>query len=231
MSAHEQFWSNAKAILAEFDLLKHPFYQAWTCGALTGEDLRFYAGEYYHHVAAFPTYLTAMHSRLPDGALRRQVLANAADEELRGESHSSLWLQFAEAFGADRKSVAASAPAAEIAAVTGSFMTMAREAEPVTALAAFWAYESQVPRVAKEKAAGLRDRYQMGDKACEYFDLHTTVDEFHSQVWASEIEKCLAAGANVDDALVGVRTAATQLWKALDFIESTRQQKMSGVVQ
>jgi pyrroloquinoline-quinone synthase len=227
MSEQNNFWREAKAVLAEFDLLKHPFYQAWTCGELSKEDLRLYAGEYYQQVAAFPAYLTALHSRLPDGRLRRQILANAADEELRGTAHSALWLQFAEAVGADADEVRASAPSAEMAEIVAQFRNLAAEAAPVKALAAFWAYESQVPRIAKEKAAGLRGRYGLGNDACAYFDLHTTVDEYHSQVWEDEINACLAQGASAEEALEGVRVAASELWKALNYVESAR----AGVAQ
>ena len=48
--------------IARYDLLCHPYYKAWTAGELTREDLREYAGDYYHHVAAFPAYLSALHS-------------------------------------------------------------------------------------------------------------------------------------------------------------------------
>ncbi len=227
MAEQNSFWREARAVLAEFDLLQHPFYQAWTRGELSKDDLRLYAGEYYHQVAAFPAYLTAMHSRLPDGRLRRQILANAAEEELRGTPHSELWLQFAEAVGADRGEVRASAPSAEMAEIVGAFRTLATEASPVKALAAFWAYESQVPRIAKEKAAGLRDRYGLGEDACAYFDLHTTVDEYHSKVWEDEIDACLEQGASAAQALEGVRIAASELWNALDYVESAR----AGVAQ
>jgi pyrroloquinoline-quinone synthase len=222
MSEQNHFWEQARGVLAELDLLKHPFYQAWTCGELNKEDLRFYAGEYYHQVAAFPTYLSTLHSRLPDGRLRRQVLANAADEELRGTAHSELWLQFAAAVGADPEEVRASVPSGAMAKVVGRFRQLASEAAPVTALAAFWAYESQVPRIAREKAAGLRDRYGLGDPACAYFDLHATVDEYHSKVWEDEINACLAQGASADQALEGVRIGARELWQALDYIETMR---------
>ncbi|MGE0404732.1 MAG: iron-containing redox enzyme family protein [Candidatus Korobacteraceae bacterium] len=232
MSEQSTFWQEASGVLSQFDLLKHPFYQAWTCGELSNEDLRLYASQYYHQVAAFPTYLTALHSRLPDGRLRRQVLANAADEELRGTDHSSLWLQFAEAAGANADDVRASAPAPDIAEVVGQFRELASDAAPVKALAAFWAYESQVPRIAKEKAAGLRNRYGMGDSACAYFDLHAVVDEHHSKVWADEIDTLLAEGASSSDALEGIQTAASELWKALDYVEAARlQQRQQAAIQ
>src|SRR3954452_24423838 len=97
LSGNAGFWSRFEERVAPFDLLQHPFYQAWSKGELTREDLRHYAAEYWHHVAAFPAYLSALHSQLPDGELRRMVLANLADEEgLRdGTPHTDLWMQFA----------------------------------------------------------------------------------------------------------------------------------------
>ena len=70
--------------IARYDLLCHPYYKAWTAGELTRDDLREYAGDYYHHVAAFPTYLSALHSRLDDGEARRAVLRNLCEEEIDG---------------------------------------------------------------------------------------------------------------------------------------------------
>src|SRR5262249_34511671 len=73
------FWEKFEARVAPYNLLQHAFYRAWSKGELTREELREYAGEYWHHVSAFPTYLSALHSRLPDGELRREVLRNLAE--------------------------------------------------------------------------------------------------------------------------------------------------------
>jgi thiaminase len=62
-------------------ILLHPFYQRWTAGQLSREALADYAKQYYHHVAAFPAYLSAVHSNTEDGATRREILANLVDEE------------------------------------------------------------------------------------------------------------------------------------------------------
>src|SRR4051794_41546030 len=66
----EAFFSELESRINKYDLLCHPFYKAWSEGKLTSADLREYAAEYYHHVAAFPSYLSAFHSRLKDGAMR-----------------------------------------------------------------------------------------------------------------------------------------------------------------
>jgi pyrroloquinoline-quinone synthase len=91
--------------IARYDLLCHPYYKAWTAGELTREDLREYASDYFHHVAAFPAYLSALHSRLEDGEQRRAVLRNLCGEEIEGRPHSELWLDFAEGMGAGRDEV------------------------------------------------------------------------------------------------------------------------------
>ena len=48
---------------------------------------------------------------------------------------------------------------AEIKDLMSFFHGVASEGTPEEALAAFYAYESQVPRVAAEKARGLREMY------------------------------------------------------------------------
>src|SRR4051812_37781967 len=98
-----EFFERLEARIAKYDLLCHPFYQAWSAGRLTRNDLREYAQNYYHHVEAFPSYLAAFGLRLEEGELRRAVLANLSDEkgieDRKGTAsvpHSELWLDFAE---------------------------------------------------------------------------------------------------------------------------------------
>lgn len=209
--------------IARYDLLCHPFYQAWSEGKLTGEDLRQYAADYYHHVAAFPTYLSAFHSRLEDGELRRNVLRNLADEEIEGRAHADMWLDFAEGMGADRESVTTRRPIAEIDQLIGHFRHVAQTAARAEVLATFYAYESQVPRVAKEKAKGLRERYRADSKTCSYFTLHQFADVQHSAVWRDELERELKANPEqTEAALQAAERAAQKLWQALDGVERRR---------
>jgi len=82
--------------IADKHLLKHPFYLAWTRGELSRKALADYAQQYYHHVAAFPTYLSAVHAKCDDQATRKQLLSNLIDEEAGSPNHPELWLKFAE---------------------------------------------------------------------------------------------------------------------------------------
>src|SRR5438105_9359494 len=85
--------------IAQKHLLKHPFYLAWTRGELSRAALADYARQYYHHVAAFPTYLSAVHAKCEDQPIRRQLLENLMDEEASSPNHPALWLQFADCLG------------------------------------------------------------------------------------------------------------------------------------
>jgi pyrroloquinoline-quinone synthase len=215
--------------IARYDLLRHPFYQAWSAGRLTCGDLRAYAAEYFHQVDSFPACLRAFAGRLDDGHTRRAVLANLADEEGRdsqsggGTPHPELWLDFAEGMGADRESVRRSSCCPEVKKLTDHFRAVADNGSPAAALATFYAFESQVPRVAQEKARGLREWYGAGEKTCRYFTLHATADVYHANVWRELLGRCVEADpASAGAALDAAETAAKALWTALDGIEAER---------
>jgi pyrroloquinoline-quinone synthase len=220
-----QFLEQLDARIAKYDLLCHPFYKAWSAGELTRDDLREYACQYFRHVEAFPSYLAEFALRLDEGDLRRAVLANMCDENGTGVDsvpHAGLWLDFAEGMGADRE-MRGRKSLAEIDSVVSHFHNVASEGSPEEALAAFYAYESQVPRVAKEKARGLREMYCADDKACGYFTLHATADIYHSNVWRTQLEKRVAANPKTAEAaLDAAEKTARTLWLALDGIEAAR---------
>jgi pyrroloquinoline-quinone synthase len=224
-----EFFKQLDARIGKYDLLCHPFYKAWSAGQLTRNDLREYARDYYHHVEAFPSYLAALGMRLDEGELRRAVLANMCDEKgVDGKPgrdsvpHSDLWLDFAEGMGSTRN-LEWHTPLPEIRQLIRYFHQVASEATPEAALAAFYTYESQVPRIAKEKERGLREMYAADDKTCGYFSLHATADVYHSNVWRSQLEKRIkAAPETADAALDAAENAARMLWKALDGIDARR---------
>ncbi len=224
-----EFFQQLDTRIEKYDLLCHPFYKAWSAGELTRNDLREYAQDYYHHVEAFPSYLAALGMRLEEGELRRAVLANMCDEKgvdgrpgKESVPHSELWLDFAEGMGSSRN-LDWHSPVKEIRQLIRHFHQVASEGSPEDALAAFYTYESQVPRIAKEKERGLRKLYGADDKTCGYFALHTTADVYHSNVWRNQLGKRIAAHPEAADAaLDAAENAARMLWTALDGIEARR---------
>jgi pyrroloquinoline-quinone synthase len=225
----KEFFQKLDTCLANYNLLGHPFYEAWNEGELTSEDLREYAQDYYDHVRAFPTYLAELGIRLDEGELRRAVLANMADEkgwedgEQEGSiPHSELWLDFAEGMGA-RRDLLGHRAAPGIAELMRLFHSLASEGTPAEALAAFYAYESQVPRLSKVKARGLRELYGADDRTCAYFTLHITADVRHTQVWREQLEKLIDSNPTVaEQALAAGEKAAAALWRVLDGMQERR---------
>lgn len=225
----QEFVEQLDARIANYDLLCHPFYQAWNQGELTRDDLREYALDYFYHVKAFPTYLSQLGIRLDEGELRRAVLANMMDETGHEEdtgkhavSHSELWLDFVEGMDG-RRDLHGRQPSAEMVELMKLFHFLASEATPAEALAAFYAYESQVPRLAKTKASGLREMYGADEKTCAYFTLHATADVYHASLWRQQLEKLAEANPEIPSkALAAAEDAAKALWRTLDGMEQRR---------
>lgn len=224
----ETFWQELERRIAGYDLLCHPFYQAWAAGKLTSDDLRAYAVQYYPHVAAFPEYLGSLAERLPQGPTRSAILMNRADElgegSPDGRSHAELWLDFAEGMGAERASAKKTAAIPEVVDLTSHFRRVSENGESAEALAAFYAYESQVPRVVREKARGLKEMYGADEQTCGYFTLHTTADVHHAGVWRELVERQVATASpeSVERTLQSAEDTALSLWQALDGIDRER---------
>ncbi|HEY0368895.1 MAG TPA: CADD family putative folate metabolism protein [Chthoniobacterales bacterium] len=193
--------------IAAKHLLTHPFYLAWTRGELSKEALRDYAQQYYHHVAAFPTYLSAVHANCDDQPTRKQLLANLNDEEAGTPNHPELWLQFVDSLGAKRD--VAKEP--ETCGVIGTFRDVCAHATTAEGLAALYAYESQIPAVSESKIDGLKKHYGFVDPSSfEYFSVHIEADREHA---AAEREM-LAQHVN-DTNAASVKAAAQRVLDAL----------------
>jgi len=204
--------------IATKHLLTHPFYLAWTRGELSRAALADYGRQYYHHVAAFPTYLSAVHAGSDDQPTRRQLLRNLIDEEAGLPNHPELWLQFAEALGVSKEEVQFSGERAETSNLIGTFRSICAQGTTAEGLAALYAYESQIPAVCESKIKGLVENYNMTEPDdYEYFTVHVEADRAHA---AAEREM-LSQHINDDNA-----TASS---KAVDRVLDALWQMLSGV--
>lgn len=233
MLTNSDFFNRLETRVAPYDLLTHPFYRAWTAGELTKDDLCDYAGEYWHHVSAFPTYLSALHSRLEDSELRRTVLRNLLDEEgidaPDGKPHSALWMDFANGMGASDPEVRNRKTQPETAALISTLHTLMQQDDAAVGLAALYAYESHVPGIARQKAEGLCEHYGADAATCRYFTLHQTADIHHAEVWKQAIQDELTRDPSLaDKALDAAESTAQALWSALDGVERLRLQRKAN---
>src|SRR5437762_4819260 len=154
-----KYLDNIDDDIAAKHLLEHPFYLAWTRGELSKEALTDYAGQYYHHVAAFPTYLSAVHARCDNPATRKQLLNNLIDEEAGSPNHPELWLKFAEGLGVSDVDVRNTQKQPETKNLIDTFRSVCGNGSTTEGLAALYAYESQIPAICESKINGLKKYY------------------------------------------------------------------------
>ena len=198
--------------IATKHLLKHPFYLAWARGELSKEALTDYAKQYYHHVAAFPTYLSAVHAKCDDQPTRKQILSNLIDEEGGSPNHPELWKQFAESLDV---SDIDEAKKNETTNLIDTFRSICGDKSTAEGLAALYAYESQIPAICESKIDGLKKHYGFTDpKGYEYFSVHIEADKEHS---AAEREMLSNYVDNENAAIVraSVNRVLDALWEML----------------
>ncbi len=184
-------------------------------GELHQDALADYATQYCHHVAAFPTYLSALHAHTEDADTRRGILMNLIDEEAGNPNHPELWLRFAEGLGVKRETVYRAEPWPETKNLILTFRSACRDRSTAEGLAALYAYESQIPAVAESKIAGLRNYYGIDSPdALAYFTVHIEADRVHAEaeriLLSSHVNETNALGV-----MRSVREILDALWEML----------------
>jgi pyrroloquinoline-quinone synthase len=210
-----QYLDKIDSDIAEKHLLKHPFYLAWTRGELSKEALTDYAKQYYHHVAAFPTYLSAVHANCDDQPTRKQILSNLVDEEAGSPNHPELWKKFAEGLGVEGVDLAKTEKQPETQNLIDTFREVCGKTSTAEGLVALYAYESQIPAICESKIDGLKKHYGFTrPEHYEYFSVHIEADREHS---ATE-RKMLSAyidNRNIDSVRASVGRVLDALWEML----------------
>lgn len=208
------FFDTLHEKLDSLHLLKHPFYQAWNDGTLSLETLKTYAKDYYHHVAAFPRYISSIHSLCPNLQARQTLLGNLVEEEQGPENHPELWQRFAEGLGVSRLEMQEAPERPGVQNLVEGYFSLTRT-DYATGLGALYAYERQTPEVAKSKIEGLKKHYGICDpSSLQFFEVHTEADPWHTQEVAD-----LMTNLSLEDqqkAAYGAEQGAQLLWNFLD---------------
>jgi len=196
-------------------LLKHPFYLAWTRGELSKAALTDYARQYYHHVAAFPTYLSAVHAKCDDQVTRKQLLNNLIDEEAGSPNHPQLWQKFADGLGVEDAELAGTEKQPETENLINTFRSVCGQGSTAEGLAALYAYESQIPSICESKIDGLKKHYGFTKpEHYEYFTVHIEADREHSAAERQMLSRHVDA-QNFESVKVSVNSVLDALWDML----------------
>jgi pyrroloquinoline-quinone synthase len=213
----DEFLDVLDTLVADKHLLKHPFYKLWSEGKLSRENIREYAISYYPHVAAFPTYVSGVHSGCDDSTLRQELLENLVEEEGGPVNHPALWRRFAAALGAADEDLEIAPRTPEVASAIAEFRRATREGSVAEGLAALYAYESQIPEISRTKREGLAAFYGIEDaEATRFFTVHEEADAWHRQVERNAIGRVAVTDEERAKALAAAERCLDALNRALD---------------
>jgi len=181
------------AIVRQFDLNEHPFYQDWRAGTLPIERLAEYADEWAPFISA-----------VDQGWERIGYPEYAAEER----EHDVLWSRFRAALGADREMTRPQSRAL-LAVGENAFASVPE------ALGALYSFEVQQPVTASSKLAGLREHYAgtVDADAQQYFVEHA-VETDEPAMLAARIDALSDAGFARARTACALFSAAA--WGALD---------------
>lgn len=198
-------------VIAEHNLLKHPFYEMWSAGELSAKALAGYSKEYFQLVKAVPTFMDAIIAAAPKNSpTTNQELAENRQEEA---DHIPLWVDFAGELGISEPELVDYTGLSKTRQAVQDLERMMSDAGFNGGAVAMYAFEKEIPTISQTKIEGLSSFYEMtGERATRYFTLHATVDIKHAALWRHIIEDSdEAANPNSADAALLVDTASRSM--------------------
>jgi pyrroloquinoline-quinone synthase len=200
----ETIWQRIEQARAKWDVLRHPFYERWSAGELTEDELARYSGQYRHATEAIARLSAAIAESAPED--ERPALRRHSAEEAE---HIALWDGFIEAAGGK----IGAEPTAETLACVDEWT---RDDERPRQLVRLYAIESGQPAISRTKREGLAKHYGVGDgPGNEYFRLHEQADVKHAAEVRELIERHLEETG--EDSLVAAAESTFRAnWRLLD---------------
>ena len=203
-------WDRIEQARAQHNVVEHPFYQRWSAGRLTGEELAHYAGQYRYATEAIAKLSADIAAQAPEPE-RAALDAHAVEEA----DHVALWDGFVDAVGG----TVGAEPNAETLECVEAWT---RADGFGRQLARMFAIESGQPEISKTKTEGLGRHYEITDAPGNlYFTVHEEMDVHHAAEGRKLIEQHMDDFS--DDELVEAAEEAFKAnWQLLDGVEKAR---------
>jgi pyrroloquinoline-quinone synthase len=195
-------WDRIESARARCNVLDHPFYQRWSAGELSRDELARYSGQYRHAVEAVAHLSASVADALPE---RPELRSHAVEEA----AHVELWDGFVDAVGGARDAEATpeTRDCVEVWTADGGVLSD---------LARLYAIESGQPAISRTKRDGLVNRYGIGDgPGTAYFRVHETRDLEHAAS-SRELIGELSGPADEDAIVAAAESVFRANWRLLD---------------
>ncbi|MGZ8622414.1 MAG: TenA family transcriptional regulator [Solirubrobacterales bacterium] len=194
-------WDRIEGARERWNVLRHPFYEQWTAGALTQEELARYSGQYRHAVEAIATLSESAADAAPD---RPELREHAVEER----EHIALWDGFVDA--ADGRD---DAPTPETAECVRAW---SQDGDLLASLVTLYAIEAAQPEISRIKREGLLSSYGFEDgDGTSYFRVHERLDTEHA-AQARDLLAELTDEADEDRLVAVAESAYRANWRLLD---------------
>lgn len=170
-----------ESAVAARSLLQHPFYQAWSAGALTKEQLAGYAKEYYWAARHVPAVMAGIQKSTPRDLSKklRDVIKHQSKEE---REHVLLWERFARSLGISQRELRAYKPTKTVRDAVASLVSFGKLGF-VQGVAAMHAFECELPAISKTKSEGLKKFYSLKSRDAQVYFKEHLKEERHLKLW------------------------------------------------
>lgn len=206
---NKSMWDRIEQARAEWNVLEHPFYQRWSAGELTREELADYSGQYRYATEAVARMSADVASAAP--AYERAGLEAHSREE---HDHIAMWDGFVEAVGG----TVGAEPNSETLECVDAWTT---EDGFGPQLARLYAVESGQPEISKTKSEGLAAHYDIHDAPGNlYFTVHEKMDVHHAEEGRKLIEKYMNDFGE-DELVAAAEEVFKANWRLLDGVSTS----------
>ena len=201
---NKNLWDRIEQARSEWNVLEHPFYQRWSAGELTREELADYSGQYRYATEAIARMSSDIAEAAPAGE-RAGLEAHAAEES----DHVAMWDGFVREVGG----TVGAEPTPETLECVEAWTRADGFGKQ---LARMYAVESGQPSISKTKAEGLSAHYDIHDgPGNQYFTIHETMDVDHAEAGRALIERHMN-DLHEDELVSAAEETFRANWRLLD---------------
>lgn len=170
-------------------VLKHRFYQMWSAGSLSIENLGGYSKEYFQLVRAVPVLVNNVLRQVTPEFERRYALSATMRHNLEEEKeHITPWISFADSIGVTENELNEYECSEKTQEAVAEMLRLTTESV-AAGISTLYTYEKQLPEISTKKIEGLLKFYGVrNDRALNYFRIHEKVDIEHAKLWGSLID-------------------------------------------